>query len=412
MKRLQTGIMVLFIIFAMLSLSAETKISEPLINVRDMGAIGDGISDDTGAFQKAVKKAHDARIHVFIPKGKYRISGTINLEETSITGPSFPAWPADVDTLPSILPAHHDKPAFHLLAGGGISGIDITYNWNDNPTTGPPAILISGIGATVRDTRIRYAWDGIIADGESNIGRTNLENIFMVSILNVGVRITGTWDVPRLNNIEVWNAGAQHENLGMKSGIGFHLGKNDLIRMTDCFVFGMQYGFLLESKIPGCSIEGDTWGVMNGCSTDFCGFGIVIRGNHTFSVNGGTFWDHASGLVVEKGSSRVRISGCEMSSNGAPAIVIRDCDHAVITGCSLLRPMEGFTSPAVLLEGGSTVLGSNMIESRGAGIQIGLDVKSAVIQGNMINPHGKDAIINNCKDKSNVLVESNQVINK
>lgn len=411
MKYLQTVLIVFLSIVSGFPANAETRISDLVINVRDMGALGDGITDDTGAFRKAVEKAENKKTHVFIPKGKYRISGTINLEETTITGPPAPAWPADVDTLPSILPAHTDGPAFHLLAGGSICGIDITYSWKDNPTSGPPAILISGIGATVRDTRIRYAWDGIIADGVNNIGRTNLENIFMVSILNVGVRITGTWDVPRLNNIEVWNAGAQDSNRGFTQGIGFQLGKNDLIRITDCFVFGMQYGFLFESKIDGCAIEGDTWGVMNGCSTDFCGFGIVVRGNHTLSVSGGTFWDHASSLIVEEGKSRVRISGCEMVSNGAPTVVIRDCDHAVISGCSLLRPMKGFSSPSILLEGGATVLGSNVIESRGPGIQIGPNITSAMIQGNMINAHGDKAIIDGSKKKSSVMSANNQILN-
>jgi hypothetical protein len=411
MKYLQTALAAVLSIVAVFFANAETPVSDLMINVRDTGAVGDGTADDTRAFLKAVENGRTRKMQVFIPKGKYRISGTINLEDIAITGPPAAAWPADVDALPSILPAHHDKPAFHLLAGGSVCGIDITYSWNDNPTTGSPAILISGIGATVRDTRIRYAWDGIIADGKNNIGRTNLENIFVVSILNVGVRMTGTWDIPRLNNIEVWNAGAQDSNRGFKHGIGFHLGKNDLIRMTDCFVFGMQHGYLLESKIDGCAIEGDTWGLMNGCSTDFCGYGIVVRGNHTLSVNGGTFWDHASSLVVGKGKSRVRVSGCEMLSNGAPAVVIRDCDHAVISGCSILRPMERFTSPAVLLEGGSTILGSNLIESQGPGIQIGPNINSVMIQGNMINAHGSKAIIDGSKKKSSVMSANNQILN-
>ena len=62
---------------------------------------------------------------------------------------------------------------------------------------------------------------------------------------HVGVRVTGTRDVPRLCNVEVWNQGALSENRGLRKDIGFLLGKNDLIRLTDCFVFGMQTGFVL-----------------------------------------------------------------------------------------------------------------------------------------------------------------------
>ena len=409
MKILRIVILAVFLAVPVYGIHAQTPVSELMINVRNLGARGDGVADDTAAFKKAAELGKTNKMQVFVPRGKYRISQTIAIEETGITGPPSCAWPADVDTLPSILPVHTNGPAFHLLAGGSIQGLDITYSWRDQPTKGPAAILISGIGTTVRDTRIRYAWDGIIADGKSNIGRTNLENIFMVTIQNVGVRMTGTWDVPRLHNIEVWNAGAQEPNRGMTKGIGFHLGKNDLIRMTDCFVFGMQYGFLAESKIEGCEIKGDTWGVMNGCATDFCGIGIGIRGNHTLSVSGGSFWDHAMSLVVGEGKSRVRISGSEMQSNGAPTILVKDCDHVVITGCSLLRPMESFADPAALLQGGRTVLGSNHIESFGSGVQLEEGVISAVIEGNTIRTHGREAIRNTSKCKS-VLIKNNEML--
>ena len=290
----------------------ETPASGTMVSVRDTGARGDGKTDDTGSFAMAIKKAGDLNVGVYVPRGTYLISKPLRIEGLSVTGPPAGAWPADVDCLPSIIPSHRDGPAFYMGAGGGLCGIDITYRWDTEPTTGPAAVVIAGIGVTVRDTRIRYAWDGIMADGKSNIGRTNLENIFMVTIKNVGVRMTGTWDVPRLHNIEVWNAGAQDNNRGFARGTGFLLGKNDLIRLTDCFVFGMKYGFLLESQLDGCAIEGDTWGVMNGCATDFCGYGIVVRGTHTLSVSGGSFWDHESSLVVEKGASRIRVAGSDL----------------------------------------------------------------------------------------------------
>jgi hypothetical protein len=45
------------------------------VNVRDFGAKGDGASDDTMAFEAAIK-AHDK---VFVPKGNYRLSGRLAL---------------------------------------------------------------------------------------------------------------------------------------------------------------------------------------------------------------------------------------------------------------------------------------------------------------------------------------------
>lgn len=48
-----------------------------LVSVKDFGAVGDGLTDDLAAFQKALT-AHDS---VFAPSGTYLVSGTIVVEE-------------------------------------------------------------------------------------------------------------------------------------------------------------------------------------------------------------------------------------------------------------------------------------------------------------------------------------------
>lgn len=380
------------------------------VNVRQMGAVGDGKADDTAAFEKALERAASEQSHVVVPRGKYAIKKTLTVDRTAIVGSEAAAWPADAETLPSILPAQTNSPAFELLAGGSLLGLDITYHWESEPTTGSAAVWISGVGATIRNVRIREPWDGIMADGKTNIGRANLENIFMVTPRHVGVRLTGTWDVPRLSNIEIWNSGAPEVNQGFKHGVGFLLGKNDLIRLTDCFVFGMDRGFLLQNKIAGCEIEGETWGVMNGCSTDFCTVGIDVQGTHTLSVAGGSFWDHSESVKVGKGASRLRVTGSELKSNGAPAVRVLGGDQVVVSGCSVLRGMPEHPGPAVSLEGGRTTLGTNHIEAFGPAIEIGRKAGSALIQGNTLSSHGKPAIVDQRTSASKVLLEQNLVV--
>jgi len=139
---------------------------ERVVNVRALGAKGDGQTDDTGAFLKAIAQGKTTGKHVYVPRGTYVISKPLTLENIAVSGPAAGAWPADIDALPAILPTHRDGPAFHLLAGGGLSGIDITYRWKSEPASGPPAVLIGGIGVYVRNVRLRYPWDGILTDGE------------------------------------------------------------------------------------------------------------------------------------------------------------------------------------------------------------------------------------------------------
>lgn len=375
--------------------------SPDLVSVRDHGAVGDGQADDTQAFLDAVAEGQASGRHVYVPRGHYLVSRTITLDNVGLCGPEVGAWPADCDALPSILYAHNDAPVFSLGAGASLRGLDVTRVGSHDEPNGP-VVLISGIGCYVSNCRIRYPWDAILTDGKSNVGRLNIENVFIVSPRNVGVRVTGTWDVPRLSNIEVWNAGPVPR--GLEQGVGFLLGKNDLIRLTDCFVFAMQTGFLLEEKIEGCEIEGGTWGAMTNCATDYCSRGIVVRGAHTVSVSGGTLWEHHESLLVEGEGGRVRVTGAELKSNGAPAVVVRGGDHTVVTGCSILRPMEAYDAPAVLFEGGRLLLSDNVIDGFGVGVRLGEGARSGVIRGNLIDSHGKPAIEG---ERDGVSVEGN-----
>lgn len=60
-----------------------------IVNVRDFGARGDGITDDSDAIQKALSYSSDKDIHVYFPYGKYITSKSIYVERSSrltITG--------------------------------------------------------------------------------------------------------------------------------------------------------------------------------------------------------------------------------------------------------------------------------------------------------------------------------------
>ena len=49
--------------------------SNTLANVKDFGAVGDGVTDDTNAFAQAITKATENKGGVFIPKGTFLVNG-------------------------------------------------------------------------------------------------------------------------------------------------------------------------------------------------------------------------------------------------------------------------------------------------------------------------------------------------
>ncbi|HNT36097.1 MAG TPA: glycosyl hydrolase family 28-related protein, partial [bacterium] len=117
----------LFVLFGLLSLTAAHSVrAADCISVRDCGAIGDGVHDDTDAFLKAVELARREQKNVYVPIGTYATSKTIVLDKVAMNGPQVSAWVGDESVhMPSIVPTHRDGPAFQMLDSSALDGIDI-----------------------------------------------------------------------------------------------------------------------------------------------------------------------------------------------------------------------------------------------------------------------------------------------
>lgn len=361
------------------------------INVRDYGAIGDGTTDDTSAFLKAVQAAKAGGVPVRVPRGTYSVSKTIVVDNVEVIGATSGAWPSDGDALPSILDKVAGGPCFEMRAGGSLHGLNVDYGRARDAHFKYAAILIVGGGVYVSSVRIRGAYDGIAADGIHNVGRLNVENVFMAGIQHEGVRVTGTYDVPRLANVEVWNNG--YDKAPFTAGVGFHLGRNDGMRMTDCFAFAMSVGYLFEKTGLNADTLGTTEACLNGCSCDYCPTGILVNGTNWVTISGGFFWCHQSALVVNGAGAKVQVSGTLMKSNGSPCVHVLASDAVVVTGCDLTRPMKEHPGPCVLLTGGTTVLGANYLDAYGNGVEVGAGVDSANVTGNTIVARGGQGVV-------------------
>ena len=133
-------VLVISTLLAPLEASAADSVS-----VKDFGAVGDGIRDDTEAIQNAIK---DANGSVFFPKGTYRISDTLVIEKpvaisstidggTVILGSQCGTWgehPNDHSPLIRIRPAA--GPKAKSFAGVTVQNLTLdggctirTYRW-------------------------------------------------------------------------------------------------------------------------------------------------------------------------------------------------------------------------------------------------------------------------------------------
>ena len=69
------------------SFAAEPERADPL-NVRDYGAVADGTTDNTAAFQKALDTAAASKLtEVVVPAGRYSFSGSLRIpKEVTLRG--------------------------------------------------------------------------------------------------------------------------------------------------------------------------------------------------------------------------------------------------------------------------------------------------------------------------------------
>lgn len=376
------AIAIMISMFAGISFAAANP---PLkeVNVRTFGAKGDGKTDDTAAFQKAILLTREKGGTIKVPTGSYRITKPLVLKGQTLLGSIGAAYVSDSSILPTILAESKDGPCVQLQAGGSVQGLQFMYDWkNEKPSPRPAAIEISGVGCRVSEVKIYGAWDAIMADGKNNVGRVLIEKCFIVNVHNIGIRMTGTWDSSWISKVEVWSPGSQ---TFPKQGIGFLLGKNDVLIMSDNFVFNANAGYKFQDSIEGCTVEGGTWGTLSNCTADFCGQGVIVDGAHTVSFVGGTYWTHHGGIVVKGKGAQVRISGAELGANSSPTLDIEGGDLVVASACQIRRVFKDYDAPALRVADvkGAAITGC-VIDSSSKGTEIADGLKDVLVTNNII----------------------------
>ena len=94
-------------------LHAQTSIAD--VSVEDYGAKGDGVTDDTAAFQSAIAAAQTLNQNgVYVPMGNYVIKAALTLNHLELLGKLAGGWPADSMPMPALLLRHYTEPGLIL----------------------------------------------------------------------------------------------------------------------------------------------------------------------------------------------------------------------------------------------------------------------------------------------------------
>jgi len=287
------------------------------LNVRDHGAKGDGIADDTSSFQEAIDALPKDGGTVYVPAGAYLIDPTRSVKLRSrmylsmATGARLLAK-ANAEPRAYVLLAKEVEEV--EISGGRIIGdrdshLGTTGEWGHG-------IRIQGCSAvTVRNIHISRCWgDGISAGGIKNPGEPNrpgrdylFEKVVCTENRRQGLTIGSSRGV-RVRNCEFSDTG------GIPPGAGIDIEPDtDIARdvvIENCLVRGNRgpgislYKRAAEVTVRNCTIErnrGD--GILAVTAIDCVFTGNIIRENGL------------GGIFLRTGSRNIRVSGNRLKGN-------------------------------------------------------------------------------------------------
>ncbi len=300
---------------------------------------------------------------------------------------------------------HTDGPAVKCGNSASVHGLVFQYrdvDW-ENPVKYPPTILLAGKCISISNVKIWGAYEAIIADGKSNIGRVNLENIFLPEVVNTGVYLTKAFDIPTMRNVEVFCTNKYFLN----HGVGFKLGRLDEFHAAHCFVIGAQTGFLFEEDKT--ENGGSTYGGLLNCSTDFCGYGYVVNAAARLRITNGSYLNHASAFKINHPDAVVLLHGAVIQANGDHIVNVTDCGNLVIGACRFQKAFENPKAYGVYLSGGKNIIvNACMFDGFGPGVCLGGSADKVTVTNNIFEESKFAQVDDKLPDSAKRVVSGNQ----
>lgn len=359
---------------------AQTVLND--VSVKSYGARGDGVTDDTAAFQYAISAAQASGTNngIYVPMGKYVISSSLTLNQLEMVGKFDGGWPADSMPMPTLLIRHYNEPALIMQDASSVHGIAVDYDQGSPATSNAPAVSLQGEGVVISSFRIETPYDGISTPSASTPNRARLFDIFIVSPVHMGVQVSKVSDFIQCQHIEVWGAA------GFLTGPGFSFG---------AIAGGTFNGLVGYQCTPGFQIYTDTnagGGIFTGnlvdCSMDATTTGVSITGDHQVKIIGGDWDCEFYGTTVNGTNAQVSIVGGKWHANGAQSIDVTLAKNVIISSCIFYQSVPQ-SNPLVWISSCTTAtMDSCQFVSGSTGLELDSGVQRAIITGNSFETGG------------------------
>jgi hypothetical protein len=333
--------------------STVQKKLQQSVSVLDFGAIGNGITDDSVAFQNAINSLGTAGGTVLIPEGYFYLLSNSILVNSNITlkGPmSIVGSPNNNASYPYNLVTSirlASTATITLNGGSGIDGCLIYRNGMSFPAANSSAFAGTAITSTKDDV---FVINSMIL-GFSQAIYFNGSQRYIVDTVkidcNAGVWSNAALDISYVNTVHCWpftTVATGTTASSSRSGSAFYFSNtNDWTKVTNCFAYDYNIGFHVNScnnmSFVNCSVDGTS--VHTGSNA------IYMEGDcHDTKFIGGVFGqsDMAANinLSVTNIYQYVEFIGCSLGSAITRVMYVQG-GNVNITACEIFGAPQGIT---------------------------------------------------------------------
>jgi len=415
--------------FAVATSSAASARSRPSplgeFNVLDYGAVGDGKTDNTAAFQRALTAAEGIGGIVRIPPGQFRFDGTVSIPagttlEGSWRGPHYPDPHKGTMLLVYGGREQENAEAFVSLASNStIKGVSFYYP-EQKPSDIRPypwTISVRGNRVSVIDIAMANSYNALDCGTHYNAAHY-LRNL-NITALRRGVFVDRVYDIGRMENIHIhpseWHSlggfspsdQEASKKFVMGNLEGFIIGKCDWSYMFDCFVIWAKVGFhfiplqLEKGKDLGQAPQGNILITQSG--SDMSPLAVMVE---AVQDHAGIAFENCQFMnsieINETNTGPVKLTNCGFwgQCRSGSVILNKGTGEVFLTNCHFSAWEDRNTPyqwdpkhPFIDCENGSLLMTSCAFKDYGHTpnhhIHLGPNVVSAVLCGNIVHGGGK-----------------------
>mmetsp|Transcript_9064 Transcript_9064/g.21211 ORF Transcript_9064/g.21211 Transcript_9064/m.21211 type:complete len:431 (+) Transcript_9064:16-1308(+) len=360
------------------------------LSVVDFGAKGDGVTDDTEAFIKALEAAQNATGGlVLIPVGQFLITQPLAVPADTTLEGVYRAPPRSAKSGSCILTTWGKSnetaaPFITLATNAALVGLQIFHPDQDPkmPIPYPWTVRALGDDASLVNVLITNPWKGV--DFGTVTGGRHFINGLYSQPLKVGLYIDNTFDIGRVEKVHFWPFWSIDASpFTIANCTAFIIGRTDWEYMDSCFAINVAVGFHF---IAGPNGPGNV--VLTNSGADEPGLSVLVDATEShagISFTNGQFMGGVKISPTNAGPIKFTSCGFWGVANSTDTHMVVAGGHVMMTACHFIGwAQRNASAPAVQVSAGAiaTVNGCAFMDADHVQVVVDGDAAGAVLQGN------------------------------